>query len=75
MHAVREKKPNKSELEQALNEFDKQKNGFINYNELKKILMTIGDIITEEDYAKALSNLKIPENGLVKKQEIVKALL
>lgn len=47
IYVFKDKKPVREEIEGSLTIFDKEKNGQVDVNELKNILMNMGDIITQ----------------------------
>ena len=61
---------------EAFNYFDNYKNGKININELRKILASYGDSMTEEEFDNIFKsvNMNVDNNGFIDYFEFIKLL-
>ena len=64
-----------NEIIAAFKSFDKDKTGFINCDEFKHIMMTIGDKMTEEDIDEMFNWANITEEGQINYEEFVRAMV
>lgn len=63
------------ELIENFKVFDKDGDGFISADELKHLMMTYGDILTEEEADQMIAEANVDKNGLINYREFVKILL
>ena len=59
------------EVINAFRVFDKEGNGLINTEELKHIMMTIGDKMTEDEAEEMIREADIDEDGVINYEEFV----
>jgi calmodulin len=63
------------EVINAFRVFDKQGNGLIPSDELKHIMMTIGDKMTEEEATEMINEADIDEDGMINYEEFVRMMM
>ncbi|GAU11626.1 hypothetical protein TSUD_346180 [Trifolium subterraneum] len=63
------------ELKEAFWVFDKDKNGYISSNELRSVLRTIGEKVTEVELEQMIKLADLDGNGLIDYQEFVRIML
>ena len=72
----REKDVDKEEeVLNAFKLFDKEGNGLININELKHIMLTVGNNITEEELNDLLKEADTDNDGYINYEEFIRSLL
>ena len=64
----------KEEMTQAITMLDKQKIGFIPSSELKRILSTIGDGMSQQEITDLFNLLGIDEQGVVRVEDFIEQL-
>ena len=63
------------EVINAFRVFDKEGNGLIASSELKHIMMTIGDKMTEEEADEMVNEADIDEDGMINYEEFVRMMM
>ena len=63
------------EVINAFRVFDKEGNGLISSAELKHIMMTIGDKMTEEEADEMVNEADIDEDGMINYEEFVRMMM
>ena len=63
------------EVINAFRVFDKEGNGLISSEELKHIMMTIGDKMTEEEAQEMVTEADIDEDGMINYEEFVTMMM
>lgn len=63
------------EVINAFRVFDKEGNGLISSSELKHIMMTIGDKMTEEEAEEMVTEADIDEDGMINYEEFVRMMM
>ena len=63
------------EVINAFRVFDKEGNGLIASSELKHIMMTIGDKMTEEEAEEMVNEADIDEDGMINYEEFVRMMM
>ncbi|CAG5114710.1 unnamed protein product, partial [Candidula unifasciata] len=63
------------EIRQAFEVFDKDKNGFISRSELKQVMATLGEKLSEEDVTLMLKRVDTDGDGQVNYKEFVQMML
>ena len=63
------------EVINAFRVFDKEGNGLINTEELKHIMMTIGDKMTEDEAEEMIREADIDEDGVINYEEFVRMMM
>lgn len=63
------------EVINAFRVFDKEGNGLINTEELKHIMMTIGDRMTEDEAEEMIREADIDEDGVINYEEFVRMMM
>ena len=63
------------EVINAFRVFDKEGNGLISSAELKHIMMTIGDTMTEEEADEMVNEADIDEDGMINYEEFVRMMM
>ena len=66
---------NEEEVINAFRVFDKEGNGLIASSELKHIMMTIGDKMTEEEADEMVNEADIDEDGMINYEEFVRMMM
>ena len=66
---------NEEEVINAFKLFDKEGNGLININELKHIMLTVGNNITEEELNDLLKEADTDNDGYINYEEFIRSLL
>ena len=75
---VKRREKNVDKEEEVLNAFklfDKEGNGLININELKHIMLTVGNNITEEELNDLLKEADTDNDGYINYEEFIRSLL
>ncbi|KAL2345787.1 hypothetical protein Fmac_007072 [Flemingia macrophylla] len=63
------------ELKEAFRVFDKDQDGYISPSELRSVMRTIGEKVTEEEVEQMVKEADLDGDGLVDYQEFVKMML
>ncbi|XP_020213342.1 calmodulin-like protein 8 [Cajanus cajan] len=63
------------ELKEAFRVFDKDQDGYISASELRSVMRTIGEKVTEEEVEQMVKEADLDGDGLVDYQEFVKMML
>ena len=66
---------NEEEVIKAFKFFDKEGNGLININELKNIMLSVGNNISEEELNDMLKEADIDMDGYINYEEFIRSLL
>lgn len=70
-----EKKPTSADVEEAFRNFDTEKKGVIHVDELRSVLTTLGEPLSEEEMRKFVEIADISEEGLVDYAQLAKKLI
>ncbi|XP_042400121.1 calmodulin-like isoform X1 [Zingiber officinale] len=62
------------ELKEAFKVFDKDQNGFISKNELKNVMMSLGEKLTDEEVDQMIKEADLDGDGQVNYEEFVKMM-
>lgn len=73
VYALRGRKPNQNEIYNSLKVFDRTSTGRIQVEEMKQILMNIGDIVNPNEFDAVFSELEM-DRGFVTIDELVELL-
>ena len=67
---------NESEITKSFNYFDINHSGKVNIDEIKRALISYGDIMTDEEFDKIFKclNINIDDNGLIDYEEFIKMM-
>ncbi|CAJ1961066.1 unnamed protein product [Sphenostylis stenocarpa] len=63
------------ELKEAFRVFDKDQDGYISASELRSVMRTIGEKVTDEEVAQMVKEADLDGDGLVDYQEFVRMML
>lgn len=63
------------EYTEAFQVFDREGNGTVNREEMKQILITLGDRITEQEVEYMLRDADINEDGLIEYKKFIRLML
>ncbi|CAD8166098.1 unnamed protein product [Paramecium pentaurelia] len=72
---VRNRKPNKQEIINALKIFEKNKSGYIDVKEIKSIITKIGDVLNLTEFDIVISEITQQFNGFIKTDDLVNLLI
>ncbi|CAD8128261.1 unnamed protein product [Paramecium sonneborni] len=72
---VRNRKPNKQEIINALKTFEKNKSGYIEVKEIKSIITKIGDALNLTEFDIVISEITQSQNGFIKTEDLVSLLI
>ncbi|XWS58337.1 hypothetical protein CRYUN_Cryun08bG0025600 [Craigia yunnanensis] len=63
------------ELKEAFREFDKDQDGYISPNELRQVMMNIGEKLTDEELEQMIREADLDGDGQVNYEEFVRMML
>ncbi|GAB4843306.1 myosin I light chain Cam2 [Ancistrocladus abbreviatus] len=63
------------ELKEAFKVFDKDQNGYISHSELRHVMITLGEKLTDEEVDQMIKEADLDGDGLVNYDEFVKMMM
>ena len=63
------------EIKDAFRSFDKDGNGFINAQDLRHVMINLGEKLTEEEVDEMIREADVDDSGMVNYEEFVKMMM